>query len=84
MAKFIPTPRPWSSTWKVVAERAACAYAETLEATTSIQVFGEPSNAVLEMVRRQAGAGVLMMVKRFHIGGPNRIQQSGDGGPGSS
>lgn len=39
----------------VVAERAARAYAETLEATTSIQVYGEPSEAVLEMLRRQAG-----------------------------
>ena len=28
----------------VVAERAARAYAETLEATTSIQVYGEPSD----------------------------------------
>src|ERR1700731_3026510 len=41
----------------VVAERAARAYAETLEATTSIQVYGAPSDAVLEMLSRQAGAG---------------------------
>ena len=40
---------------QVVAERAARAYTETLEATTSIQVYGEPSEAVLEMLRRQAG-----------------------------
>jgi hypothetical protein len=53
----------------VVAERAARAYAETLEATSSIQVYGEPSEAVLEMLRRQAGAGVPMTVKRFHLGG---------------
>jgi hypothetical protein len=31
----------------VVAERAARAYAQTLEATTSIQVYDEPSDAVL-------------------------------------
>jgi hypothetical protein len=36
----------------VVAERAARACAETLEATTSIQVYGEPGDAVLEMLRR--------------------------------
>jgi hypothetical protein len=59
---------------KVVAERAARAYAETLESTTSIQVFGEPSAAVLEMLRRQAGAGVPMAVKRHHIGGFSRMQ----------
>lgn len=44
----------------VVAERAARACADTLEATTSIQVYGEPSDAALEMLRRQAGAGISM------------------------
>ena len=59
---------------EVVAERAARAYAETLEATTSIQVYGEPSDAVLEILSRQAGAGVPMTVKRRHIAGFSRIQ----------
>jgi hypothetical protein len=54
---------------EVVAERAAAAYAETVEATTSIQVFGASSNAVLEMLRRQAGAGVPLRVKPVHLGG---------------
>src|SRR6516165_6754643 len=40
---------------KTVAERAARAYAETLEATTSIQVFGTPTDAVLQILGRQAG-----------------------------
>src|ERR1700716_708118 len=43
---------------EVVAERAAQAYAETLDATASIQVFGTPSDAVLAMLSRQAGSGV--------------------------
>ena len=60
----------------VVAERAARAYAETLEATTSIQVYGAPSEAVLEMLRRQAGAGVPMTVKRHHLGGFTRVRTS--------
>jgi hypothetical protein len=60
----------------VVAERAASACAETPEATTSIQVYGEPSEAVLEMLRRQAGAGVPMTVKRHHLGGFTRVQTS--------
>jgi hypothetical protein len=59
---------------EVVAERAARAYAETLEATTSIEVYGQPSDAVLEMLGRQAGAGVPMTVKRHHLGGFSRIQ----------
>jgi hypothetical protein len=58
----------------VVAERAASAYAETLKATTSIQVYGEPSEAVLAMLRRQAGAGVPMTVKRHHVAGFTRIR----------
>jgi len=58
----------------VVAERAARAYAETLEATTGMQVYGEPSNAVLEILRRQAGAGVPVTVKRQHLGGFTRVQ----------
>jgi hypothetical protein len=37
----------------IVAEREARAYAEALEATTSIQVTESPSEAVLEMLRRQ-------------------------------
>ena len=57
---------------EVVAERAAAAYAETVDATTSIQVFGMPSNAVLEMLERQAGAGVPLSVKPSHLGGFTR------------
>src|SRR6266480_7360432 len=56
----------------VVAERAASAYAETVDATTGIQVFGTPSNAVVEMLRRQAGAGVPLGVKPHHLGGFSR------------
>jgi hypothetical protein len=61
---------------ETVAERASRAYAETLEATTSIQVFGAPSDAVLEMLSRQAGAGVPLTVKRYHLGGFTRAEPS--------
>jgi len=56
----------------VIAERAAAAYAETVAATTSIQVFGMPTNAVLEMLERQPGVGVPLAVKSFHLGGFTR------------
>ncbi len=56
----------------VVAERAAAAYADTVEATTSVQVFGMPSNAILEMLEHQAGAGVPVSVKPLHLGGFTR------------
>ena len=57
---------------QVVAQRAAAAYAETVDATTGIQVFGTPSDAVVEMLRRQAGAGVPLSVKPHHLGGFTR------------
>ena len=57
---------------ETVAERAARAYAETLEATTSVQVYGMPTHAVLQMLSRQAGAGVPLAVKRHHLGGFTR------------
>jgi hypothetical protein len=56
----------------VIAERATAAYPETLDATTSIQVFGTLSNAILEVLERQAGAGVPLTVKPFHLGGFTR------------
>src|SRR5712664_3655530 len=53
----------------VVRERASRAYEETLEATTSIQVFGEPTETILEMLRRAAGEGVQYTVRPHHLGG---------------
>src|SRR3954454_5404448 len=58
----------------VVGERAAQAYAETLDATTQVQVFGTPSDAVTQMLRVQAGAGVPLSVHGEHLGGFTRIR----------
>ena len=60
----------------VVRERAASAYAETLDATTAVQVFGAPDEAILQMLRGQAGAGVDLAVKPRHLGGFTRIAAS--------
>jgi hypothetical protein len=57
---------------ELIAERAASAYADTIDATTNIQVFGTPSGTVTEMLRRQAGAGVSLSVKPHHLGGFTR------------
>jgi len=57
----------------VVAERAATAYAETVDATTGIQVFGAPGKAVVEMLRHQAGAGVPLSTKPYNLGGFTRL-----------
>jgi hypothetical protein len=59
----------------VVRERASRAYAETLDATTSIQVFGTPSEAILEMLRNSAGSGVSFSVKPHHLGGFTRLNR---------
>jgi hypothetical protein len=60
----------------VVRERAQRAYAQTLEGTTSIQVYGTPSAAVLEVLRRQTGSGVALSVKPHHLGGFTRLDAS--------
>jgi hypothetical protein len=57
----------------LVGERATKAYAETLDATTQIQVFGTPSHAVVETLRVQAGAGVPLTVHAEHLGGFTRL-----------
>ena len=57
----------------VVREQAERAYAETLEATTSIQVYGMPSAGVLDMLSRQAGDGPSLTVRRHHLGGFTRL-----------
>jgi hypothetical protein len=58
---------------ELIRERAASAYAETLEATTAIEVFGSPDAAMLQMLHQQAGAGVALSVKPHHLGGFTRI-----------
>jgi hypothetical protein len=56
----------------LIRERAASANAETLEATTAVQVFGTPDDAILELLRQQAGARVELMIKPYHLAGFTR------------
>jgi hypothetical protein len=58
----------------VVRERAEQAYAETLDATTSVHVYGSPSDGILEMLRQQAGAGVALSVTPDYLGGFSRAR----------
>src|SRR5258707_9940806 len=53
----------------IVRERAREAYGETLDATVRVQVFGQPSEAILEILRSQAGAGVEISINGEHLGG---------------
>lgn len=60
----------------IVRERAQQAYAETLDATLRIQVFGRPTEAILEILREQAGSGVEINVNGEHLGGFTRSSAS--------
>jgi hypothetical protein len=57
---------------EIVRERALQAYAETLDATVRIQVFGRPTDAILEALSQQAGSGVEISVNGEHLGGFTR------------
>jgi hypothetical protein len=57
---------------EIVRERAQAAYAETLDATVRIQVFGQPTEGILETLRQQAGSGVEISVNGEHLGGFTR------------
>ena len=67
-----PDTDSFESHMGVVHERASRAYEETLDATASIQVFGTPTETILEMLRRAAGGGVQYMVRQHHLGGFTR------------
>lgn len=59
----------------VIGDRARKAYAQTLEATTSIQVFGMPTENVLRMLRQQAGSVLPLSIYPYHLGGFTRASQ---------
>jgi hypothetical protein len=61
----------------IVADRARAAYAETLDATVKIQVFGQPSEAMLAALREQAGSGVEITLHPEHLGGFTRAASEG-------
>jgi hypothetical protein len=60
----------------VVGDRARDAYVQTLEATTSIEDFGTPTETILGMLRRQAGSGVHLNIDPHHLGGLRARQKA--------
>jgi hypothetical protein len=67
-----PDAESMESHMEIVRERAQQAYAETLDVTVRIQVFGTPTPAILETLRQQAGNGVEISVNGEHLGGFTR------------
>jgi hypothetical protein len=59
-----------------VGGHARRAYAETLEGTTDIQVFGTPTDRILRTLSQQAGSGVPVRIHAQHLGGFNRARQA--------
>ena len=62
---------------QVVREHITHAYEELLEETTSIQVFGELSDAAREMMQQLAGSGVPLSVRSNPLGGFTRSSPAG-------
>jgi quinol monooxygenase YgiN len=67
-----PDAQSMEAHMEIVRERAQEAYAQTLDATVRIQVFGEPTQAILDTLRQQAGSGVSITVNGEHLGGFTR------------
>lgn len=67
-----PDAASMESHMEIVRELASAAYAETLDATVRVQVFGEPTDAILEVVRQQAGKGVEISINGEHLAGFTR------------
>jgi hypothetical protein len=60
----------------IIGDRARDVYAQTLEATTRIQVFGTPTANILRMLDQQAGSGVPLSIYAHHLGGFTRVSES--------
>jgi hypothetical protein len=67
-----PDPESMEAHLEIVRERALEAYAQTLGATVRIQVFGQPTRAILDTLRQQASDGVEISVNGEHLGGFTR------------
>jgi quinol monooxygenase YgiN len=57
---------------QVAREHISEAYQSTLEKTERIEVYGKPSDTVLEMISQLAGSEVPLSVKAHHLGGFTR------------
>jgi quinol monooxygenase YgiN len=58
---------------KVAHEHTERAHKQFLDATTSLQIYGKPSDVLLEKTRHLAGTGVPLSVKPEHLGGFTRL-----------
>jgi hypothetical protein len=72
VVQFHPDAESLEAHLEIVRERAQEAYAETLDATLRIQVFGRPTETILEALRQRAAEGVEIVINGEHLGGFTR------------
>jgi hypothetical protein len=72
VVQFHPDAESMEAHMAIVQERAREAYVETLDATVRIQVFGRPTDAILDALGQQAGTGVDIAINGEHLGGFTR------------
>jgi hypothetical protein len=54
---------------RVLAEKSDLSYKETLEGTTDIRIYGQPTEVILDMLKQAAGVGVPVTILPEHLGG---------------
>jgi hypothetical protein len=57
---------------RVLAEKSDLSYNETLEGTTDIRIYGQPTEVILDMLKQAAGVGVPVTILPEHLGGFTR------------
>ena len=57
---------------RVLAEKSDLSYKETLEGTTDIRIYGQPTEVILDMLKQAAGVGVPVTILPEHLGGFTR------------
>jgi quinol monooxygenase YgiN len=67
-----PDPDSMLFHMQVAREHIGEAYQSVLEETQRIDVYGKPSDTVLEMIRQLAGSEVPLSLKTHHLGGFTR------------
>ena len=59
--------------WQVLHQHTGRAFGQFVDATTSFQVYGTPSDVILRRARQHAESGVAVSVKPEHLGGFTRL-----------
>ena len=68
-----PDPDSIKEYWKTVHQHTGRELSQFLDAPTSTQVYGDASDLVLARTRHSAQSGVVMSIKREHLGGFTRL-----------